>query len=98
LFICISYGIKNFLKTKEGYGLALAGISIALALGSITLSPFHYPPVMIIFLLVLLLTACNNKEVFNKKFILKDRDENKKYEGENVNVVSVLIQFNDYEF
>lgn len=29
---------------------------------------------------------------------VKDRDDNKKYEGENNDVVSVLIQFNEYEW
>ncbi|WP_083491506.1 O-antigen ligase family protein [Thauera sp. 27] len=51
------YGFRKFYVEGSYIGLSLSCLAIALAVGQITLSPFHYLPVLFIFIFSLLFTV-----------------------------------------
>jgi hypothetical protein len=53
-------GMRRYFGEGDPYGLALLGMAISVALGSLTLSPFTYPGVTVTFLLTLLI--CGGRE------------------------------------
>jgi hypothetical protein len=65
LLATMFYGFGVSLRVRSGYGIALMCLAVTIGIGSIALSPFSSPVVLIIYLMTLFLTVNDDRQQKN---------------------------------